>query len=75
MRIEIPDPAITEILKVEDSNKNEYHQVKNLAKKYDLESVPSFKDNTNEFHRTFAKQFQLYIENGKKLKNTRKNLG
>ena len=49
--------------------------VKNLAKKYDLESVPSFKDNTNEFHRTFAKQFQLYIENGKKLKNTRKNLG
>jgi hypothetical protein len=37
--------------------------------------VPSFQDNTNEFHRTFAKQFELYIENGKKLKNTRKNLG
>ena len=49
--------------------------VKDLAKEYDLEGVPSFQDNTNEFHRTFAKQFELYIENGKKLKNTRKNLG
>ena len=49
--------------------------VKDLAKEYDLEGVPSFEDNTNEFHRTFAKQFELYIENGKKLKNTRKNLG
>jgi DNA-binding MarR family transcriptional regulator len=49
--------------------------VKDLAKEYDLEGVPSFKDNTNEFHRTFAKQFQLYIENGKKLKSKRRNLG
>tara|TARA_Y100001973_G_scaffold36209_2_gene54567 strand:+ start:42476 stop:44296 length:1821 start_codon:yes stop_codon:yes gene_type:complete len=34
LKIEIPDPALTEILKVEDSNKNEYHQVKHLSKKF-----------------------------------------
>ena len=34
LKIEIPDPALTEILKVEDSNKNEYHQVRHLSKKF-----------------------------------------
>ena len=39
LKIEIPDAALTEILKVEDSNKNEYHQVSHLSKKFIYKSV------------------------------------